>query len=187
MPLTPEELKPFAEMLGIPDLAPESALTVIDAAVKSALDQAGELSVQLSRTQDELEATKAQVVSLSRSNATVAPELQAARDEVSLSRIEVAVVKGDMPPIFADRLKSALKPASGTVALSRTAEGRGQVDVDTVLGWFDGLKLGPIAGEQSGLQNAVALSHSATGTQQPPAEQPNELLEAAKKLNPQAA
>jgi hypothetical protein len=93
------------------------------------------------------------VVSLSRAPAAPDPEVLRDRRELSVGRIDLAVERGDMPPFIADKLKAKVGDAAKPSAfmLSRQDD-LGDRPVDFVLALFDGAKLAPKAGADTGVQ-----------------------------------
>jgi hypothetical protein len=152
-------LKTLRERLGAADGVPDEKLTEL-------LDQQLATAKAAGRAEAET-ATAAAMSRLSdeRDTAVAAsrlPDAGVLKDRAALKRdrINLAVERGDMPSVVANRLKEKLvasdKPCA--IALSRLND-QDEDMIDVVLGAFAGTKLGPqIIGEKTGSQAPVALA-----------------------------
>lgn len=132
------------------------------------LDKVKELKTAAATNLSRAEEAERKVTTLSREPATPAavdPEILRDRNDAKRERIEIAMSRGDLPKVVADKLLAAL-PADKPNAfmLSRSA-GQEQTPVDFILGLFKDSQLGVAAGSTTAVQSGTVLSREVPGAQ----------------------
>jgi hypothetical protein len=159
------DLKALREALGAAADVPDDKLP--DLAVQRLTALKTDAQTALSRATT----AETRVTELSRTPAAPDPEILRDRMELSRSKIDLAVERGDMPPFIADKLKGKVGDAAKpSVFMLSRSDDLGDRPVDFVLSLFDGAKLNPKTGSVTGVQ---VLSRDIPGddTEKPPTKE----------------
>jgi hypothetical protein len=147
------EFKQLREALGATADVPDDKL----------LDKVRELTSQTATNLSRATAAEAKVtelegkvVTLSRTPATPDPEILRDRNDSKREKVEIAMSRGDLPKVIADKLIAKLpadKPSAFMLSRSDDLDG---TPVDFILGLFKDSKLGVAVGSQTGEQHLLS-------------------------------
>jgi len=105
----------------------------------------------------------AKVINLSRAPAQPDPEILRDRNESKREKIEIAMSRGDLPKLVADKLLAALPADKPSAFMLSRADELQATPVDYILSLFKDSQLGVATGSQTGVQSGVLLSRQVPG------------------------
>lgn len=165
------DLKALREALGAAADVPDDKLPEL------AVQRLNALTTENATAISRAEQAETKVTTLSRAPAAPDPEVLRDRMELSRSKIDLAVERGDMPPFIADKLKGKVGDAAKpSVFMLSRSDDLGDRPVDFVLSLFDGAKLNPKPGSQTGVQTLSREEPGAVAEKPPTQEQVNATL-----------
>jgi hypothetical protein len=103
------------------------------------------------------------VVTLSRAPSQPDPEILRDRNESKREKIEIAMSRGDLPKLVADKLLAALPVETPNVFMLSRADGLQATPIDFILSMFKDSQLGVATGSQTAVQTGVVLSREVPG------------------------
>jgi len=144
-------LQAIREVFGAAEMTEEQAV----AAVKKSKADTASASTSLTAATAETERLKTEVTRLSAfAPKAVDPEMLKDRAEICIGKIDIAVGKGDMPVVIADKLKKAvMKDGKPDAFMLASVESLGGRPIEFVTSLFAGEKMGgPVTGSVTGTQ-----------------------------------